>query len=228
MAQTASLSLPDREVQIWAQLSSGNVPDFLRSYVDVSTTHGNHTVVFHVLPDYMAIGSDDDFVRIPMWAPTAQKVADLTSASVPTRKMVDLIWHAAAVKIAPQPIPPSASMQSNAYVLSEQQKIEAELAGKPRGELVAGDKKDLVITNLLAAHPDRVAIYGWHELNGQPIQPLTVVHGATYADYSHGVRLVGLNVTLDGQPARLDDILRDPALAPILSDEGAIASPRIP
>jgi hypothetical protein len=228
MAQTASLSLADREGQIWTQLSTGNIPSFLRKYVDVTTTSGGHTLTFHVLPDYLAIGSDTDFVRIPMWAPTAQKVADLFSGSVPTRKMVDLIWKAAAIKIAPAPIPPSAQMESNAYFTEEQDKIEAELAGKAKGPLTAGDKKDIVITNLLAAHPDRVAIYGWTQLNGVPIQPLTIVHAATYADYSHGVRLVDLNVTLDGSPAQLDKILEDATLSSILSDEGPIASPRIP
>jgi hypothetical protein len=196
--------------------------------VDVTTTSHGHTVTFHVLPDYLAIGSDADFVRIPMWAPTAQRIADVFSASVPTKKMVDLIWNAAQEKIAPAPIPPSAQMMSNAYIEESQKKIEAELVGKPRGELVAGDKKDLVITNLLAQHPDRVAIYGWHQLNGKAIQPLSTVHEATYADYSHGTRLVSLEVLLDGKPARLDDILKNPNLAPILSDEGVIASPRIP
>jgi peptidoglycan hydrolase-like protein with peptidoglycan-binding domain len=228
MAQTANLSLTDREAQILAQLSAGNVPSFLRSYVDVTTTGGGHTLTFHVLPDYMAIGSDTDFVRIPMWAPTAQKVVDLWNGSLPTRKMVNLIWQAAPVKIAPQPIPPSAQMESNAYFTEEQAKIEAELVGKPRGQLVGGDKKDIVITNLLATNPGRVAIYGWTQLDGVPIQPLTIVHAATYADYSHGVRLVDLDVTLDGKADQLDRILEDATLSSLLSDEGPIATPRYP
>ena len=228
MSQTAALSIADREAAIWDQLSTGNVPDFLRTYVDVTTSAGGHTVVFHVLPDYMAIGSDDDFVRIPLEAPTAQRIADLCSASLPTRKMVNLIWSAATEKVAPQPLPPTAQMTSNAWFSEEQAKIEAELVGQPRGQLVAGDKKDVVITNLLVQYPDRVAIYGWQQLTGQPIQPLTIVHAATYADYSHGTRLVSQDVILDGQPAQLDDVLRDPTLSVLLSDEGPIASPRYP
>lgn len=228
MAATANLSRADRETASFQQLAAGNVPDFLRSYVDVTTTSGGHTVTFHVLPDYVAIGSNDDFVRIPLWAPTAQRVADLWSGSLPTRKMVDVVWQAAKNKIAPVPLTPGPRMMSNAYFLEHQQKIEAELVGKSHDDLTAGDKKDLVITNLLALHPTRVAIYGWHQLDGKPIQPLSTVHEATYADYSHGVRLVDLDMTLDGQPLRLDAILEDPGLAGILSDEGAIANPRIP
>jgi peptidoglycan hydrolase-like protein with peptidoglycan-binding domain len=228
MAATANVSRADRESASFQQLAAGNVPDFLRSYVDVTTTSSGHTVTFHVLPDYLAIGSNDDFVRIPLWAPTAQRVADLFSGSVPTRKMVDLVWNAATNKIAPVPLAPGPQMMSNAYFLEHQQKIEAELVGKSHDDLTAGDKKDLVITNLLALYPTKVAIYGWHELDGKPIQPLSTVHDATYADYSHGVRLVDLDVTLDGKPARLDSILEDPNLASILSDEGAITHPRIP
>ncbi len=40
------------------------------------------------------------------------------------------------------------------------------------GKLIAGHKKDVVITNRLLTMPKRVAIYGWHRPNGSPIQPL--------------------------------------------------------
>jgi hypothetical protein len=228
MAATANLSRPEREVAIWNELSHGNVPSFLRTPVDVTAVGAGHVVVLHVLPDYLAIGSDDDFVRIPMAAPTAQRAADAWGCSLPTRKLVDLIWRESAVKLAPIPMTPGPQMMSNAYFLEHQQRIEAQLVGRPRDAFVAGDKKDLVITNMLAAHPGRVAIYGWHETNGRPIQPLSTVHEASYADYSHGVRLIESTVQLDGRPARIQDILRDPALASILSDEGPIANPRIP
>jgi len=57
---------------------------------------------------------------------------------------------------------------------------------EPLGELTSGDKKDLVLTSLLWRVPGRVAIYGWHRAVNQPIQPLSKVHGARYADYSPG------------------------------------------
>ncbi|HZU99651.1 MAG TPA: peptidoglycan-binding domain-containing protein [Planctomycetota bacterium] len=228
LVDTAKLSRADRETEILKQISSGNVPSFLRHYVDVTVSSGGHTLVLHVLPDYVAIGSDEDFVRIPMAAPTAQKVADLCSASLPTRKIVDLIWQEAAVKTAPIPMTPNAQMMSNDYYLTHQKKVEEALAGKRRGELVAGQKKDIVITNQLAKHPDKVAIYGWHKLDGKPIQPLSTVHEASYADYSHGLRLIDQEVVLDGKTVRLDQILADAKLSALLSDEGPIASPRIP
>ena len=50
--------------------------------------------------------------------------------------------------------------------------------------LTAGPRKDLVLTSRLWLDPGKVAIYGWHRARGAPIQPLSTVHGAGYADYS--------------------------------------------
>jgi hypothetical protein len=55
-----------------------------------------------------------------------------------------------------------------------------------------------------------------------PIQPLTIVHAAEYVDYSHGVRLMGRTVAVDGEQRKVDDVLRDEALHGLLSDEGVI------
>jgi hypothetical protein len=96
---------------------------------------------------------------------------------------------------------------------------------------VGGTKKDVVISNrirneLKVGVPKPVVIYGWHQLNGSPIQPLYNGHGETYADYSHGIRLVQDGIILDGKPTTISSILNDNSLAAILSDEGAIAPPR--
>ena len=77
-------------------------------------------------------------------------------------------------------------------------------------------------------NPTSVCIYGWTQLNGKPIQPLYCHHAASYADYSHGVRLIDSTITVDGVPMALATLLQDPVLSAILSDEGPIPSPRIP
>jgi hypothetical protein len=94
--------------------------------------------------------------------------------------------------------------------------------GCPLGELISGHKKDVVMSNRLASRPGKVAIYGWHRPSGVPIQPLSTVHGSGYADYSHGVRLISATALLNGQPCSIWTILEDPALALLLSDEGAV------
>jgi hypothetical protein len=93
------------------------------------------------------------------------------------------------------------------------------------GALTAGDKKDLVLTNRLWNNLDRVAIYGWHRQDGNPIQPLSTVHGARYADYSHGVRLISDTAYVDGKAESLMALLQNAQLAPVLSDEGRIRNP---
>lgn len=233
LAKTAKLSIPDREKQILSEIASGNIPDFLRTFVEVTasysdTTGTSHTIVYAVLPDYLAIGSNEDFVRIPMNSHTAQKIADLFECSLITRKMVNDVWKQAAVKLAPIPMTPGAQMLSNDYFGKHQQSIEKARAGKPLGALTAGQKKDVVISNALLKKPKSVAIYGWHKLNGAPIQPLSTVHYYTYADYSHGVRLAARDAKVDGNPMLLTDVLKSATLHPLLSDEGVMPDPRVP
>jgi hypothetical protein len=92
------------------------------------------------------------------------------------------------------------------------------------GALTAGDKKDLVLTNRLWSHLDRVAIYGWHMLDGKPIQSLSTLHGWRYADYSHGARLISTRVFVDGKPRSIFEVMQDSRLAAALSGEGPLAN----
>lgn len=231
--KTKYYSRAKREEAILAEIAAGNIPDFERTFLDVSASYtgpdgATHTAIYHVMPDYVAIGSDADFVRMPMGSRTAQKVADLFGCSLPTRKMVDQIWSHATVKLSPAPLPASSIMMTNYYFGLHQKKVEAQRQGKPLGALTAGHKKDVVISNKLLAKPLSVAIYGWHYLSGKPIQPLSTVHEYSYADYSHGIRLVDATVTLDGASMPITDLLKSPALHSLLSDEGVMPSPRVP
>ncbi len=56
---------------------------------------------YEVMPDYLAIGSDDDFCRIPMNPRTAQRLADMFGASLLTARLSDHIWLQAEVKLEP-------------------------------------------------------------------------------------------------------------------------------
>jgi hypothetical protein len=119
-------------------------------------------------------------------------------------------------------------MRSTAYYQSHNTQIERQRKahGIPLGVLLAGHKKDLVITNRLSRRKERIAIYGWHKLSGAPIQPLSTVHGARYADYSHGVRLISNQVRIDGKGYSIYDVLCDPNRANFVCDEGPIADVR--
>lgn len=228
---TARLSGAERQQRALQELLSGNVPDFLRRAVPVALSDerrplrarqpaGEPKVWIWVLPDYLAIGTDEDFLRIPLALEPAQTVARAWDMFLPTRKIVDAVYDQAEVRLRPRPMTPGPAMRSSEYYLRHQRLIEAERQGRRLGALTAGDKKDVVLTRQLLRHADRVAIYGWHRSEFDPIQPLSTVHGKNYADYSHGVRLVDSLARVGGRERRLDSLLTDPEAAPILSYEG--------
>src|SRR5262252_6699843 len=196
----------EREEAILEEISKGNLPEFLRKLVPVQLqcelANGQSlTATIFVTPDYLAIGSDSDFLRIPMNLHTAVAIAERFGFVLPTRKMVDAIYLQARHHLLPQPLPAGDRMRTTQYYLVHNELIDdqAQALGARPGELVSGDKKDVVITNRLAQHLGRIAIYGWHRGVGQPIQPLSTVHGANYADYSHGIRLVSRWALIDGK-----------------------------
>jgi hypothetical protein len=220
-----------REDLIYTQIAVGNVPNWMRKMVLITTNaviNGtNHTVSYYVTPDYLCIGADKDYFLEPMTPLLAQRIADLHGCTLPTRKMVKDIWAQAQVKLAPTPIPASAAMitvpvfnQHNSMVWTQRSAL---LDAHPLGELVAGHKKDVVISALLLTNFHKshtpVVIYGWQQTNGTPIQPLYNGHARTWADYSHGIRLVQKAITVDGAPTTVSEVLTNPALAALLSDE---------
>lgn len=237
VAETATLSREDREARFLEWLLEGHVPARMRTFLPVKATFVDtagsaRTLEVYTLPDYLQIGTDDDSFIVPLWPLTAQRLADEWECLLPTTKMVTFFWNAALWKVPPQPWGPpyDHSMMSTDRIIAHNARVEATMAsgGVDRSQLVAGHKKDVVITNRLAAKPKNVAIFGWHRPNGRPIQPLYLGHVNTYGDYSHGIRLTLRDCVLDGQPALLDDVLQDPNLCSILSDEGPMTVVRQP
>ncbi|NJD19400.1 MAG: hypothetical protein FIA95_08990 [Gemmatimonadetes bacterium] len=235
--QVRSLDLEAREERICAEIARGNVPDRLRRLRPVEVTREldgrTHRATFWVAPDYLAVGSDEDPFLVPLTPQTAQRIADLVGASLPTPLVVDAVWEAARVRLEPQPIPPSPEMTTVAVFEDHNRLVREQLAGRrvkagslKAGALLAGHKKDVVITAALASSPGKVAIYGWHRLDGRPIQPVYLGHTDRWVDYSHGIRLVLREVIVDGVPHDVADILRAPRLAGLFSGEGVIERPR--
>lgn len=232
----SSLSTSDRERAIEEQLLNGNIPSFLRRLKPVtlepeqaaageSATAAVATIC--VMPDYLAIGSDEDYLRIPANLHTARVVATAFGFVLPTTTMVDAIYEQATYHLQPRPLPAGPQMTSTAYYVNHNDLVQQALPTNYAGELVAGDKKDVVLTNRLLSRPSQIAIYGWHRRDAKPIQPLSTVHGVGYADYSHGIRLVSATVLLDGETRSMYQVLAAPALAPILSREGPIDANRV-
>jgi hypothetical protein len=224
-ARVAGLEGAARDGEVRAELLAGDLPERLRHLAPVRVegrlTGGRPVAItLCVMPDYLAVGSDQDALLVPMGLPTALAVAARYGFVLPTPRMVDAIYAAAQVKLDPEPLPAGNAMCSTDYVVRHDGMIAAQRAAKhaPGNVLTAGHKKDLVATARLASAPGRVAIYGWHRAPHQPIQPLSTVHGAGYADYSHGVRLVSRTVYVDGTPRSIDEVLADPEIRRLLAD----------
>jgi len=219
-----------RDQQIINELARGNMPGFLRDFQPVTfrgtDARGADTeIVVCVTPDYLALGSDRDYVRVPLGLPAAASIASRFDMTLPTPRMVDAIYAQASVRLSPSPMTPGPQMSSTDYFLRHNATIEGQLRG--RGGLVAGQKKDVVMANRMANAPGRVAIYGWHRNSGSPIQPVSTVHGASYADYSHGIRLVSKTAYLNGKAVNLDDLLASGRYAWLLNEEGPVPGPVI-
>jgi hypothetical protein len=222
------LSLADREQAIVNEILKGNVPSWSRELVPVTVTDGPRKLRFFVTPDYLAVGSDDDYFLTPLSPTSAQKLADQLGCTLPTPKMVDAIYDASTLKLTPSPIPPSSAMTSVPVFLQHTRTILDQRQGAKPGSLVAGHKKDVVISKKGLASPGKVAIYGWHRESGKPIQPLYTGHTSDWVDYSHGIRLIQRKMILDETPRSAQEILGDPKLASLLSDEGVMSQTRYP
>ncbi len=222
------LPLKEREERILVEILSGNVPQFHRTFVTVTITKGGMTARFDVAPDYLAVGSDEDYVLMPLTPQTAQVIADRLDCTLPTPRMVDAIRASATLKMIPSPIAPSPAMTTMPVFLRHSELVLARRNGAPPGALVAGHKKDIVVANRAFLKPGKVAIYGWHDRDGKPIQPLYIGHAASWVDYSHGIRLVRRSVSVDDQNMAIEDCLADPRLAPLFSDDGPMPQTRYP
>ena len=174
-----------------AAILSGNLPPFLRTLVPIALDYhapdGKTLIVtLFVMPEYLAIGSDRDFLRMPMTLHTAFAVASRMGFVLPTRKIVDAIYRQSGFHFSPEPMTPGPQMGSTEYYRVHNEKIEAQSparAGTP-GMLVSGHKKDVVISPRLTANPEKLAIYGWHQgmacpssrsvRSMAPVMPITV------------------------------------------------------
>lgn len=202
---------------------SGDVPGFLQRFVRIRTsmidsaTGKRIDASYYVAPDYLSIGSDDDWARTPLTPMAAQKIADSLHCFLPTRKIVDDIYKQARVKL--EPVPMYAFRDSSITMWQHHLIIEGQRKG--RKGLIAGIKKDVVISGKISrdAKPDRVAIYGWHRLTGTAIQPLYTGHVNWYVDYSHGIRLVYRTIWVNGRAMDYIDVLKSPVFRRLLCDE---------
>lgn len=124
----------------------------------------------------------------PVGIGEALAMAQAEGLDLPSPAMIDAIWQSADLKITPRPRSfkhwTAAEMNDPTVHADQLANIENQIAGQDF-VLLVGAYKDVV------RGPDgRVGLYGWHQLNGKPIQPYFTGHGMDWIDYSQGLRLV--------------------------------------
>ncbi|HEY0356897.1 MAG TPA: hypothetical protein VGC29_11860 [Flavisolibacter sp.] len=223
----ASFNWKQRDSFALSELYKGNIPSFLLKFVPVevqwfdSSSQKLIRAKYFVSPDYLGLGTGQDWARINITPLAAQKFADSLGCFLPTRKMVDDIYKTAEIKL--EPVPMYAYRDSTPTMYQHHLIIEGQRKNK-KG-LIAGIKKDVVITGklirdgLTRSGEPRVAIYGWHKPGGQPIQPLYTGHVYWWVDYSQGIRLVYRKIKVNGKWLDYTDVLKDPVLRRLLCDE---------
>ncbi|HVT84236.1 MAG TPA: hypothetical protein VHD35_03495 [Chitinophagaceae bacterium] len=212
-----------RDSFVLKEILAGDIPSFLKKFVAVHTsiidsvTGKTIKATYYVAPDYLSLGTDKDWARINITPKAAQQIADSFNCFLPTRKMVDDIYKAAKVKL--EPVPMYAFRDSTPTMWQHHLIIEGQRSG--RKGLIAGIQKDVVISGKISRDPkqDRVAIYGWHKLDGTPIQPLYTGHIFWWVDYSQGIRLIYRKIKVGKKWMDYMDVLKDPVLQKLLCDE---------
>jgi len=205
------------------EIFSGNIPSFLKKFVAVHVQIKDPSTgkiikgTYYVAPDYLSVGTNEDWARVNITPYAAQKIADSFNCFLPTRKMVDDIYKAAKVKL--EPVPMYAYRDSTPTMYQHNLIIEGQRKG--RKGLIAGIQKDIVISGKISrdSKPGRVAIYGWHKLDGAPIQPLYTGHIYWWVDYSQGIRLVYRKIRVSGKWMDYIDVLKNPLLQKLICDE---------
>jgi hypothetical protein len=240
-----------REKMILDAFKANEVPSWFFQFRPVRVSaviDGKERVLeYEVSPDYVSLGNDEDYFRVPMFPDTAQAVADEVDAILPSKRMVDVIYVKSNAKLVPIKLSNAGSqMDTSLHEVAIQQQMRA--MGYPSGISIAGHKKDIVIGPGLDG--SKVAIYGWHDLtnpladndpdrkkiafelpgvslDAKRIQDYSTIHSSQFKDYSHGTRLIKRSAFLDGEPIDIQKVFTDPKLSVLVSDQGPFV-PRFP
>ena len=222
-AQAAAYNWQQRDSAVLQEFFNGNIPGFLKKFTAIhssitdSATGKIIKATYYVSPDYLSIGTQNDWARVCITPMAAQRIADSLHCFLPTAKMVDDIYKAALVKL--EPVPMYAFRDSSVTMWQHHLIIEGQR--RQRKGLIAGIKKDVVISEkaLQQSRPNRVVIYGWHKPDDKPIQPLYAGHVNWYVDYSHGIRLVYEYIWVNGKRMHYTEVLNHPVYRKLLCNE---------
>ena len=151
-----TLSLEDRETLACREILSGNVPEYMKGFIRITTRQKDlngkqHRVTLLVKPDYLTVLSGGVPFIVPLTPMTAQKIADSLDCSLPTPKIVDIIFRNARATAEPFNYIPREHRNLDPDLFFDHSRVifaQMKAAGKKPGTLTAGTKKDVVMTRV--------------------------------------------------------------------------------
>lgn len=214
------------------------------AWAPIRVTRGPRTLVVDVLSRPLAIGTATEPVYVMASATLQQLIGDALDALLPTSLVLDEIHRQATGRIPPithgdwvadrtMGLPPRLAEQSEILrgkldaqpyptLLSDGWKTWALAKGMSAGKILEGSEQAFN-HGLYTPSATSVTLGGEHA-----IQVLGGAHGRFEIDYSQVVILMRGECTVDGTAMRTANVLQDPELAPLLSDEGPLKVTRQP
>lgn len=237
---TFPIDFEQREIYILEAVKAGKA-EF--AWAPIFSQIGENEGTFYVLTDALKI----EGVRVSVSATLQQQIADLLDAMLLTPKLADLRFHSAEQRLLPLPRP----ITNETSIMIEQSAKIDKMVKKNNyttEKIIDTVGKHWCIGNELKLVSNKMAMnYGWHfagsttiqGVKGYPcdskltdpkskviyhtIQPSACKHDSSHADYSQICILVKKDCLVNGQLARLDQVLRDKNLAHLASHEGMLS-----
>jgi hypothetical protein len=217
-------------------------------WIPVPVSWKGHSGEFYAAADALGVGTAEDFVRFNVRHPTADIMAAMLGAVLPTPLMADTMWRAAAIQLEPciqTPKVPgeaafkewSAQMANTSKMLEHNACVSAKLAlAAGRKGLIGNAGKLWVTTERLRKQPGQAANYGWFDeranlrsVSGLPVwQSLGLAHSIGHTDYSQTVRIVRDEMLVDGKIVPVQTVMASSDLFGLLSSEGPMTVLRHP
>lgn len=186
----------------------------------------HHTASFYVSDDAMFVELEDQSrFRFTVSAALAQQCADLVSASLLTTKISDLAYQQATILLPATVLPPGPDMSTTTQSKAWNRILEQHRAGRE------GLLRDCGKAWILSNTPNAGAVnYGFYDsqapyTNRHGIkmwQTLGTKHNAWHVDYSQTLLLMQEICVVDGEATTVTELLQDPELCSLISDEGVI------
>lgn len=231
---------PQREAKILSAVISG---DAMIRWSFVSSSSKGRSCTIPVIARAISIGPPGDSWRIICNYATAQHIANELECYLLTPKVANLIFLQSDKQLAPMNRTlwvQDGSMAKTSRSI-EQSKALDQLVPADDAGLVANEGKHWVngqrlYQNTLGSAnwnaPEGVLgsrhngpNYGWNQKgSGKPLQGFGLAHDMSHSDYSQMLVFMSRTVVVDGVDIDAAEVLKDPHISDLLSDEGPLPS----